>query len=65
LAVWYSLWSFVIFSPIWNFWAKKKSGNPGVLDNHPFKKASSDDATTFFEDIQISDRQNVDIKKQQ
>jgi hypothetical protein len=23
MAVWYSLWSFVIFFPIWNVWTKK------------------------------------------
>jgi hypothetical protein len=29
MAIWYSLWSFVIFFPIWNVWTKKnKSGNP-------------------------------------
>jgi hypothetical protein len=23
MAIWYSLWSFVIFFPIWNVWTKK------------------------------------------
>jgi hypothetical protein len=28
MAVWYSLWSFGIFSPFWYVWIKEKSGNP-------------------------------------
>jgi hypothetical protein len=28
MAVWYSLWAFVIYFPIWYVCTKEKSGNP-------------------------------------